>query len=80
MSRFAKARRPPKLMPVESSSIESVGYDPGTRRLYVRFLQSGKAYVYYDVEEDVFEDLLAANSKGAFFNSEIRGAFSYHQL
>ena len=77
---MARAERLPKLTPVESSNIESVGYDPGTHRLYVRFLQSGQAYVYYDVDERVFEDFLAADSKGRFLNSEIRGAFAYRRL
>ena len=70
----------PTLRPVESSSIEAVGYDPKTHRLYVRFLGSGNAYVYYDVAKRVFEDLLAADSKGRFLNSEIKGAYAYRRL
>ena len=74
------AGAPPRLMHVESSSIDSVGYDPVTQRLYVRFVESGAAYVYADVPESVFDQLLAAGSKGRYFNQMIRGAFSYRRL
>lgn len=70
----------PQLIRVESSSIDSVGYDPDTRRLFVRFLESGNAYVYSEVPERVFNDLLASNSKGRYFNEMIKGAFVYRRL
>lgn len=70
----------PQLIRVESSSIDSVGYDPDTRRLFVRFLESGIAYVYAEVPERVFNELLASNSKGRYFNDEIKGAFAYRRL
>lgn len=70
----------PQLIRVESSSIDSVGYDPDTRRLFVRFLESGNAYVYAEVPERVFNELLASNSKGRYFNDEIKGAFAYRRL
>ena len=64
---------------VESSSVDSIGYDPGTRRLYVRFV-GGRGYVYYDVDQAVFDALLGADSKGRFVNSEIKGAYDYRRL
>ena len=64
---------------VESSSVDSIGYDPGTRRLYVRFV-GGRGYVYYDVDRSVFDALSAADSKGRFVNSEIKGAYDYRRL
>lgn len=69
----------PQLRRVASSSVESVGYDPDTRRLYVRFV-SGWAYVYYDVALCVYRDFLAADSKGGFLNAQIRGAYAYRRL
>ena len=68
----------PRLLPVESSSIDAVGYDPDSHRLYVRF-RSGRTYVYYDVVKRVFDDLLAADSKGRFLNAEIKGAYDYRR-
>lgn len=70
----------PKLVRVESSSIDSVGYDPDSRRLFVRFVESGNAYVYSNVPKRVFDELLASNSKGRYFNEQIRGAFVYRRL
>ena len=68
------------LQPVDSSNLESIGYDADTRTLYVRFLSTGRVYAYFDVERDVFEELQQADSKGGYFNSLIRGAFPYEQL
>ena len=69
----------PRLLPVESSSIEAVGYDPASKRLYVRF-RSAYTYVYDEVAKAVFDDLLAADSKGRFLNQEIKGAYDYRRL
>ncbi len=74
------ASRLPLLRRVESSSVDAVGYDPSTRRLYIRFVGSGRAYVYYDVGQSVFDDLISADSKGRFVNSEIKGAYQYRRL
>lgn len=69
----------PRLLLVESSSIEAVGYDPASKRLYVRF-RSTYTYVYYEVAKSVFDDLLAADSKGRFLNQEIKDAYDYRRL
>ena len=69
----------PRLLPVESSSIDAVGFDPASKRLYVRF-RSGYTYVYYEVAKSVFDDLLGADSKGRFLNQEIKGAYDYRRL
>ncbi len=41
---------------------------------------SGNTYVYYEVAKRVFNDLLAADSKGRFLNAEIKGAYDYRRL
>jgi hypothetical protein len=70
----------PAMRPVDSSSIDEVGYDAGKRELYVRFLESGDTYVYYGVEREVYDDLLAAPSKGAYLNRAIKGRYFYRKL
>jgi len=65
---------------VDSTSIEAIGYDRQTRELYVRFLESGRTYVYRDVEEGVFEQFLRASSKGNYFNREIKGGYAYYPV
>ena len=67
----------PEMIPVDSSSIEAVAYDDEARRLHVRFRESGETYIYLDVDARVFDDLLAAESKGAYLNREVKGRFAF---
>lgn len=66
-------------IPVDSSSLKSVGYDASAQTLEVEF-QHGAVYVYLDVPQDVFEELKAAESKGRFFNSNIRSVYTHAKL
>jgi hypothetical protein len=65
--------------PVTSSSIAAVGYDPTRRILEVEFL-NGSVYQYDDVMLGEHRALMAAESKGAHFNLQIRGRHRYRQL
>jgi len=64
---------------VASSVIRSVGYDAASRELEVELI-SGPAYRYRDVAPFVYEGLLAAKSKGAFFNRKIARRFEYERV
>jgi hypothetical protein len=64
-----------KLIPVASSMIQAVGYDPKTRILEVVF-NSGQIYCYEDVPPNVYKELMAADSKGRYMQSEILGVYS----
>jgi KTSC domain len=59
-------------VPVESSSIDSIGYEKNV--LEVRF-RNGGLYQYFDVPEQMLALLVQAESKGSFFNRHIRGAY-----
>jgi KTSC domain len=61
-----------KLVPVESTSIAAIGYNPRTRQLGVQFRDSGAVYRYLDVPPSVFAELMAAPSKGRSVNFEIK--------
>lgn len=63
---------------VDSSNIESVGYDSDARELHVSFV-SGKTYVYSDVDDWVFHELLASESKGSYLNREIRNRYQFEE-
>jgi hypothetical protein len=65
-------------VPVASSSLASVGYRAHDRVLEVRF-QRGEVYQYLDVPEHVFGSLLAADSKGRYFNQAVRNCFEYRR-
>jgi len=69
----------PEMIPVDSSNIESVGYDIGSRELHVLFL-ANRSYVYSDVPREVYEELLRAPSKGSYLNRAIKGVYAYREL
>jgi hypothetical protein len=59
-----------EMIPVRSSNIQAVGYDPEHSILVVQFSE-GRQYEYSNVTVDVFERLATAGSIGSAFN-EIR--------
>ncbi|HYH79977.1 MAG TPA: KTSC domain-containing protein [Longimicrobium sp.] len=61
--------------PVDSSSLNSVGYDAGKRLLEVEF-RNGGVYRYLDVPPDEFEALKDADSVGRHLNREIKPFYS----
>lgn len=65
----------PEMVFVVSTTMEAVGYDPTTSELHVRFLRTGETYVYYAVPESIFEELMQSESKGQYFNQNIRNVF-----
>jgi hypothetical protein len=70
----------PEMHYVDSTNIEAIGYDSSAQELHVRFLKSGLTYVYYGVEEWVFQEFLRADSKGRYFASQIRDRYSSSKL
>jgi hypothetical protein len=63
---------------VESTTLAAVDYDPAAQMLWLEF-RSGAVYCYGDVPLAVYQALLTAPSKGAYFNRHIRGRFEYHR-
>jgi hypothetical protein len=61
-----------------SEFITDVGYDSMNENLRVSFRRSGNqvtSYSYGSVPRNIADGLLAASSKGKYFNSNIRGRF-----
>jgi hypothetical protein len=68
----------PVRIPVQSSLLASIGYSVhATLELEFR---SGALYRYFTVPRTVVVQLLAAHSKGAYFNHNIRSRFPYQRL
>jgi len=65
-----------KRIKVESSMIAAVAYDENKQLLEIEFT-SGRIYHYFNVKLEVYEGLMAANSKGWYFREEIRDWFFY---
>ena len=64
--------------PVVSSNIESIGYDSNSKILEVEFTNMS-VYRYYEVPEDVYEELMAAESKGSYLYQKIKGVYRYER-
>jgi hypothetical protein len=68
-----------ELIPVESSMIHAVGYNPTTQELEVVFT-SGQTYRYTEVPREVYEGLLAAESKGRYMRAQIIDVYPYYSV
>lgn len=66
-------------VPVESSTLASVGYDATNLMLELEF-RSGEVYQYSAVPHRFYRELLDAESKGSFFNRHIRPRFPHVHL
>jgi hypothetical protein len=65
-----------KITPVESSTLATVGYDESDELLQLEF-RNWVVYRYFAVPAAVHETLLAATSKGSYFNQAIRGRYRF---
>ena len=64
---------------VASTNLKSVGYDCDTETLEVEFLR-GSVYQYYNVPQNIFEQLMREGSKGKFLFNFIRNAYPYSRV
>ncbi len=62
-----------------STAIRFHRYDAETRSLLIVFT-SGRRYVYADVPQAIATAFDRAESKGTFFNAEVRDRFAYEEL
>lgn len=70
----------PEMIFVDSSNVEAIGYDAATQELHVRFVKSGETYVYYGVEEWLYQEFMQSDSKGSFLNTRIKPNYQYGKL
>ncbi len=63
-------------VPVSSSTIVSVGFDPASQTLEVEFM-NGQIYQYFDVPEPYYQALISDSSPGTYLNQNIKGVFRY---
>jgi len=64
---------------MESTTLATVAYDADRELLQIEF-RDRTTYRYFNVPGDVYETLLLAPSKGAYFNRVIRGQFAYTRI
>jgi hypothetical protein len=65
------------MTPVESSNIHSLGHDPINLTMIVQF-RNGKAYSYQNVPEDLYNQILKADSVGSAFHKLIKSQPDKH--
>lgn len=72
------------MVPVESSNVASIGYDAIENILYVEFLSKDAyapaQYMYYGVEPEIYEQMMAAPSKGRFVWTHLRDRYDYERI
>lgn len=66
-------------MEVDSTAISEIDYDAPRAKLLVRF-QSGERYVYVGVPGEVHRSFVEADSKGRFFQAQIRDRYPFNRL
>ena len=64
---------------VISSNLKSVGYDSGTSTLEVEF-KKGRIYQYQNVPQEKYSSLLDADSKGRYFNKNIKDLYPFVRI
>jgi hypothetical protein len=62
-----------------SSTILKFGHDAEQSVLVIEFLNGG-VYQYFDVPEEVFQKMCAADSKGRFLAQQIKGVYRYARM
>jgi len=62
---------------ISSSNVEQIGYDDQYSELHVKFLSSPFTYVYHSVPRSVYDDLMAAPSKGSFLAQNVYKNYSF---
>jgi hypothetical protein len=63
---------------VNSSNIQSIGYDTTSAILEVEFT-SGDIYQYFDVPAYLYQQFLNSSSHGQFLNDNIRYNYRYQK-
>lgn len=64
---------------VSSSNIASIGYDLQSATLEIEFL-NGSIYQYFDIPENVYQELMQAGSIGSYLNSYIKGNYRFSRV
>lgn len=60
-----------RLLPVNSSNIEKIGYDPSQKLLGVQF-KNGGIYHYHGIEQHHYDGLMGAHSVGTHLHTYIK--------
>ena len=68
-----------KMLPVKSSNVEAVGYDPAARVMHVQF-RGGAVYHHADVSAADHARFMASGSKGKHYHAQVKGKYAVRKL
>lgn len=64
---------------VDSSNIESIGYDAGSKILEVEF-KNGGIYQYKGIPQKIYNELMEADSVGSFLHRLIKNVYGCERI
>lgn len=64
---------------VVSSNLASIGYDAENEILEIEFNHGG-VYQYFGVPENIYGELMNADSHGVYFSANVRNDYKYKKL
>lgn len=64
-----------EMLPVKSNNIKLAGYDKKSKQLRVQFTNGG-LYQYTDVPQEVYNEMINAESAGVYFSKNIRNSYT----
>ena len=67
------------MMPINSESISTIGYDEKNSSLHIKY-KDNSLVEYYNIELDVFANLLFSPSKSTYIEEKIFNKFSYCKI
>ena len=69
----------PEMENVESSNVESIGYDDSIETAYVRYL-NGSLYMYKGVPNWEYDNLRNAPSIGSYLHRNFKNVYPYERI
>lgn len=67
-----------RMVPVSSSNLNAVGYDPESQTLRIEFHNG--TYDYFNVPSSIHSGLMSAPSKGQYHHQYIKDRYNYRRL
>lgn len=65
---------------VQSSALQSVGYDPGRKILEIEFRDNGGVWQYFKLPPSVYDKFMHAESLGNYFVTRIKGKYREEKI
>jgi len=78
-SPYQKGEAKMDMIPVNSSTLAFIGYDPDSATLQIEF-KDGSLYEYFDVPQYVYDKLYSADSKGSYASKNIYKVYRQNRI